>query len=76
MNESAPAGCPFRVGQRVRFTPTERTKGLYQSIESFGVEIGELVVIEEIKEGTYVYCHGGKGGWPWNEWSAENEERA
>jgi hypothetical protein len=73
MSERASTKCPYRVGERVRFQPSARTKGLYQNIEGFGVKIGEVVTIEEIKEDTYIYCKGGGGGWPWNEWTPENE---
>ena len=62
--------CPFRVGDRVRFAPSERTRGLYQSIESFGIKPGEIQPIAEIRDGFYLYFANGKGGWPWNEFSA------
>ena len=62
--------CPFRVGDRVRFTPSERTRGLYQSIESFGIRPGETQPITEIRNGCYLYFANGSGGWPRNEFSA------
>lgn len=61
--------CPFRVGDRVIFTPSERTRGLYQNIESFGVRLGETLVIREIKNGLYLYFDDGAGGWPWTEFT-------
>ena len=64
------SSCPFRVGQLVRFTPTERTRGLYQSIGGFGLEPGDVQPIAEIREGVYLYFADGTGGWPWNEFSS------
>jgi hypothetical protein len=62
--------CPFRVGDQVCFTPSERTRGLYQSIERFGIKPGETWPITEIRDDTYLYFANGSGGWPWNEFSA------
>lgn len=60
--------CPFRVGDLVRFVPSARTRGLYQNIEETrGVKLDEVNAIREIREGTYLYFDGGRGGWPWNE---------
>jgi len=61
--------CPFKVGDKVRFTPSKRTIGLYQNIERFGVLAGEVLTITEIKDGTYLYFSSNKGGWPWNEFT-------
>ena len=62
--------CPFRVGDRVGFTPSEPTRGLYQSIESFGIKLGETRTITEIREGCFLDFANGSGGWPWNEFPA------
>ena len=62
--------CPFAVGDRVRFAPSERTLGHYQDIESFGVSVGAILPIAEIREDCYLYFAGGIGGWPWNEFTA------
>jgi len=59
--------CPFLIGDRVRFTPSERTKGLYQNIENFGVKVGEVRTIREIRDDIYLYFENGEGGWPWTE---------
>lgn len=58
--------CPFKVGMNVKFIPSERTKGLYQDIERFGLQPGNIYHIIEIKNETYLYFKEG-GGWPWNE---------
>jgi len=69
MNTSE-ARCPFRVGDRVVFTPSDRTRGHYQDIERFGVKVGEERTIKEIRDGTYLYFDAGVGGWPWTEFRA------
>ena len=61
--------CPFEIGDIVRFTPSERTRGHYQVIERFGLKIGEEAEVQSIKDGVYVYCNNGVGGWPWNEFT-------
>jgi hypothetical protein len=61
--------CPFVVGDRVTFTPSERTRGHYQDIERFGIRIGETLLVKEIRDGTYLYFESGTGGWPWNEFT-------
>lgn len=65
--------CPFKVGDKVKFTPSERTKGLYQDIERFGLRVGEVGTIMEIKDGIYLYFGSNKGGWPWNEFALVEE---
>lgn len=62
--------CPYRVGDYVRFTPSERTRGLYQDIQRFGIAPGKVYQIISIKDGLYLYFEGDQGGWPWNEFSA------
>ncbi len=61
--------CPFEVGDMVTFTPSARTRGHYQDIERFGVCIGQSLAIAEVREDCYLYFAGGKGGWPWNEFT-------
>lgn len=61
--------CPFCVGDLVQFTPSERTQGLYQNINRFGLEIGQEAVITEIRGGVYLYFGKNIGGFPWNEFT-------
>jgi len=68
--------CPFSIGDKVRFTPSQRTKGLYQNIEGFGVRIGEKCFIKEIREGMYLYFEGSAGGRPWNEFTKISQARS
>ena len=63
------APCPFAVGDRVTFAPSERTRGHYQDIERFGVRVGETLTVKEIREGIYLYFENNAGGWPWNEFT-------
>ena len=59
--------CPFDIGDVVRFTPSERTRGHYQDIESFGVKIGQEVEVKKIKDDMYLYFADDAGEWPFNE---------
>jgi len=61
--------CPYNVGDVVRFTPSERTKGLYQNIERFGLSEGDEATVREIRDGIYLYFDNDAGGFPWNEFS-------
>jgi len=65
--------CPFVVGDVVRFTPSNRTRGHYQDIERFGVKVGQELPIRYIKDGTYLYFENDSGGWPWNEFRLVNK---
>lgn len=60
--------CPFGVGDVVRFTPSERTQGLYQNIGRFGLEVGEEVEVRAIK-GDYLCATNGTDSWPWSEFT-------
>jgi hypothetical protein len=61
--------CPFSVGDTVRFTPSERTKGHYQGITQFGIAPDEEKKITRIKDNLYLYFDENAGGWPWNEFT-------
>jgi hypothetical protein len=61
--------CPFSVGDKVTFTPSQRTLGLYQNIECCGVRVGETRIVREVREDTYIYFEDGTGGWPWTEFT-------
>jgi hypothetical protein len=61
--------CPFSIGDTVHFTPCERTRGLYQDIESLGVRLNEELQIKNIVDETYLYFENDAGGWPWNEFT-------
>ena len=66
--------CPFKIGDKLRFNPSERTQGLYPSIENKGVSIGEVITVGRISDDCYIYSQAEKGGWPWNEWEAVESE--
>jgi hypothetical protein len=63
------SACPFSVGDVVKFTPSERTRGHYQNIEGKGIKINQELEIERIKDDTYLYFAKDTGGWPWNEFT-------
>jgi hypothetical protein len=68
--------CPFSVGDFVRFTPSERTRGLYQNVDRFGIKVGQEGEIKDIRDGGYLYFENRDGGWPWNEFTLVRKARA
>ena len=66
--------CPFSVGDCVRFVPSSRTKGLYQNLDRFGLKIGEIARIKEIRDGIFLYFEEGRGGFPWNEFISDKSD--
>jgi len=66
--------CPFSIGEPVVFTPSARTRGLYQDIERFGMDEGKTYVVREIRDDMYIYTDNGAGGWPWTEFSAHDSQ--
>lgn len=66
--------CPFKVGDIVRFTPSKRTRGLYQDVERFGIKTNQEAKIKEIRQGAYLYFEEGIGGMPWNEFTLVKKE--
>ncbi len=44
------SNCSYKVGDKVKFKPSERKRGLYQDIDSFGISIGEVITVGEIIE--------------------------
>ncbi len=61
--------CPYGVSDVVRFTPSDRTKGLCQHFERFGLTIGKELQIQEIRDGVYLYFDNEAGGFAYNEFS-------
>ncbi|MHB9054462.1 MAG: hypothetical protein ACYC5F_10860 [Thermoleophilia bacterium] len=68
--------CPFEVGDAVKFTPSERTRGLYQNIERFGLKVGQEAIVREVRDGIYLYFDDGAGGFPWKEFSLVKKKSA
>ena len=66
--------CPYDVGDVVRFTPSERTKGLCQHFERFGLTIGKELPIQQIRDEMFLYFNNGAGGFAYNEFSLVKKE--
>ena len=61
--------CPYNVGDRVIFSPSDRTKGWYQQgFSKMGLVPGNEYIIKKIKDDTYLYFDNDAGGLPWNEY--------
>jgi hypothetical protein len=65
--------CPFNVGDMVKFSPSLRTQGLYQDPDRFGLNVGEIAQVKEIRNDLYLYFEEGRGGFPWNEFVLAQE---
>lgn len=58
--------CPFKIGDRVKFTPNQRAIGWYQhSFERMKIHPGYEGTITAIKEETFIYLDKKIGGFPW-----------
>ncbi len=68
MNEK----CPYNIGDKVKFSPFERTERLYQNIERFGLKVCQIAIIQEIRDDVYLYFENGTGGFLWNEFTIVN----
>lgn len=65
--------CPFKIGDVVKFTPSERTLGWHQDIERFGLKQNETAEIKRIKDYKYLYFENDKGGFHWQEYSQDEK---
>ncbi len=62
--------CPYNIGDKVIFTPTDRTRGWYQQVfDKIGMVPGREYVIKRIKDDTYLYFENDDGGFPWTEYT-------
>ncbi len=65
--------CPYKVGDRVKFVPGERTIGWHQpKMESQGLHAGYVGTVTQVKDGIYIYLDGDKGGFPWTDFQKVN----
>lgn len=59
--------CPFKLGDRVKFVPGERTIGWHQhSFKRLGISIGYVGVVTRIEKGMYIYLDDDRGGFSWD----------
>jgi hypothetical protein len=62
--EKAPS--PFKVGDRLVFSPNERTVGwIWSSFKRVRLKPGDVGVVTQIKDGVYIYLDDGRGGFHW-----------
>jgi len=61
--------CPFKIGDRVLFSPSERTTGWYQHAwDRLRIKPGDHGTITKIDQGVYVYLDDNRGGFFWTEY--------
>jgi hypothetical protein len=57
---------PFKIGDRVVFSPDERTIGWsWATFDRVRLKPGDVGVVTEIKDGVYLYLDDGRGGFHW-----------
>jgi len=60
--------CPFKIGDRVKFSPSDHCKGWHQeSFDRLRIHPGYAGIITKIEKDIYLYLDDGRGGFPWIE---------
>jgi len=63
--------CPFKIGQRVVFTPDEHARGWSQeSFDRLRLKPGDEGIITRIQDGQYLFLDDERGGFHWECFSA------
>jgi len=58
--------CPFNIGDRVAFTPDERTIGWsYPTFERERLKPGDVGTVTRIDKGQYLFLDDNRGGFHW-----------
>jgi hypothetical protein len=58
--------CPFNIGERVIFSPDDRTIGWsYATFDRLRLKPGDVGVITVIEQGKYLYLDDPRGGFHW-----------
>ena len=67
--------CPFKIGDRVVFSPSEHTVGWYQHAwDKFRLKPGDFGTITRIDQGVYVYLDDDRGGFFWSEYKLAHQD--
>jgi ATP-dependent exoDNAse (exonuclease V) alpha subunit len=57
---------PFKIGDRVKFVPDERTTGWsYATFVRVRLKPGDIGTVTRIAEGQYLYLDDSRGGFHW-----------
>jgi hypothetical protein len=58
--------CPFRVGDRVRFSPNAHASGWsWPRFDTVRLHPGDIGTVTRIEGDTYLYLDNGRGGFHW-----------
>ncbi len=58
--------CPFKIGDRVRFCPDERTIGwTYATFDRVRLKPGDTGTVTRIEGGQYLFLDDERGGFHW-----------
>ena len=66
--------CPFKIGDSVKFIPSERFKCWHQeSFYRLNIYPGYIGKVTKIEKDTFIYLDGNKGGFHWIEFKKQKE---
>jgi hypothetical protein len=69
--------CPFKIGQRVSFTPDDRTVGWsYSGFDRVRLHPGDTGTITRISDGAYLWLDDERGGFHWQCFVIADEKAA
>jgi hypothetical protein len=67
--------CPFKLGQRVVFTPNDHAKGWsLHTFERVRLKPGDSGLITRIEKDSYIFLDDERGGFHWECFSAANSK--
>ncbi len=60
--------CPFKIGDKVKFNPSDHCKGWHQeSFKRLGIHPGYIGKVTRIEKEMFIYLDDNKGGLHWIE---------
>jgi len=60
--------CPYKIGDKVRFIPSQHSKGWTPHRDTWGLVDNEIYKILDIKDDVYLYVlHNQSNGWHWKD---------
>jgi len=58
--------CPFRIGDRIKFTPDQRTVGWsWPAFDRLKLKPGDIGIVTRIDKNQYVFLDDERGGFHW-----------
>lgn len=67
--------CPFKIGDKVIFQPSSRTKGWNVSFERYRIYPGYGGVVTKIENGVDIYLDDKRGGFHWLDYRFADQKK-